>query len=39
MRLRDHQEECIDCIHKHFETNNKGLIKMFCGTGKSLQLL
>jgi superfamily II DNA or RNA helicase len=33
--LRNHQQECINKINEHFETENKGLIKMFCGSGKS----
>ncbi len=35
MQLRKHQLECIDKINKHFQNENKGLIKMFCGSGKS----
>jgi len=35
--LREHQKECVNNITKHFEndSNNKALIKMFCGAGKS----
>ena len=33
--LRNHQQECVNKINEHFETENKGLIKMFCGSGKS----
>jgi hypothetical protein len=36
MELRNHQEECIEKIEENFITNKKGLIKMFCGSGKSL---
>jgi superfamily II DNA or RNA helicase len=35
MKLRDHQKECIKLINEHFKVNNKALIKMFCGSGKS----
>ena len=35
MDLRNHQKQCIDNIHLHFENENKALIKMFCGSGKS----
>jgi superfamily II DNA or RNA helicase len=35
MDLRENQKECIDKIKKHFEKENKALIKMFCGSGKS----
>ena len=35
IELRKHQVECIDNIKSHFENNNKALIKMFCGSGKS----
>lgn len=35
MELRKHQIECVEKIREHFETENKGLIKMFCGAGKS----
>jgi superfamily II DNA or RNA helicase len=35
--LRRHQKECLVAIDKHFEAeNSRGLIKMFCGAGKSL---
>ena len=36
MELRKHQKECINNIKAHFEDDNKALIKMFCGSGKSL---
>ena len=36
MELRKHQEECIESIEENFLENKKGLIKMFCGSGKSL---
>ena len=36
MELRYHQIECLEQIKKHFTTEDKGLIKMFCGSGKSL---
>ena len=36
MDLRKHQEECIESIEENFLENKKGLIKMFCGSGKSL---
>ena len=36
MQLRRHQIECTDKIDEHFKDNNKGLVKMFCGSGKSL---
>jgi superfamily II DNA or RNA helicase len=35
MKLRQHQKECIDKIDEHFKTETTGLIKMFCGAGKS----
>lgn len=35
MNLREHQAECINNINSHFIDNSKGLIKMFCGAGKS----
>lgn len=33
--LRKHQKNAICAIEKSFETHNKCLVKMFCGTGKS----
>lgn len=36
MNLRNHQEECIENIEYNFLENKKGLVKMFCGSGKSL---
>ena len=35
MELKKHQEECIENIEDNFLENKKGLIKMFCGSGKS----
>jgi superfamily II DNA or RNA helicase len=36
MELRTHQLECIDNIKTHFKADNKkGVVKMFCGSGKS----
>ncbi len=35
MDLRHHQIECKSKIEEYFNDNNKGLIKMFCGAGKS----
>ena len=35
MELRKHQEDCLHQIEENFLCNNKGLIKMFCGAGKS----
>ena len=35
MSLRSHQRNCINEIDKHFKIDNNGLIKMFCGSGKS----
>lgn len=36
MKLRHHQEICMNNIDKHFKENeSKALIKMFCGSGKS----
>lgn len=35
MELRTHQKQCVNIIKTHFKTNNKALIKMFCGSGKS----
>jgi superfamily II DNA or RNA helicase len=35
MNLRNHQFECINNIKLHFQNDNKALIKMFCGSGKS----
>jgi len=36
MELYKHQKDCINNINEHFKNENKGLIKMFCGSGKSL---
>ena len=36
MELRNHQQTCLNNIITHFKNENKGLIKMFCGSGKSL---
>ena len=36
MILREHQKECIEKIKAHLKTEEKGLVKMFCGSGKSL---
>ena len=33
--LRKHQTKAVNAINKSFETNNKCLVKMFCGTGKT----
>jgi superfamily II DNA or RNA helicase len=35
MNLRTHQKECVLKIDAHLADNNEGLIKMFCGSGKS----
>jgi superfamily II DNA or RNA helicase len=36
MELKIHQKECISNISKLFDDDEKtGLIKMFCGSGKS----
>jgi len=35
MEFRNNQLECINKIENHFENENKALIKMFCGSGKS----
>ena len=35
MELKLHQEECVENIRNNFINNKKGLIKMFCGSGKS----
>lgn len=35
MELRPHQIECVDKIKEHLKNENKALIKMFCGSGKS----
>lgn len=35
MVLRPHQQYCINKITEHFINNDIGLIKMFCGAGKS----
>ncbi len=35
MELREHQKICINNISYHFELNDRGLVKMFCGSGKS----
>jgi superfamily II DNA or RNA helicase len=35
MKLREHQKNCLNNIDNHFKTENNGLIKMFCGSGKS----
>jgi superfamily II DNA or RNA helicase len=35
--LYTHQKTCVNKIEEHFQSENtKGLVKMFCGTGKSL---
>ncbi len=36
MDLREHQKECVENIEENFLENKRGLIKMFCGSGKSL---
>ena len=36
MKLRKNQVDCINLIHNHLIENDRGLIKMFCGSGKSL---
>ena len=36
MKLRQHQINCIEKIDEHFKNENKALVKMFCGSGKSL---
>ena len=33
---RKHQQDCIQSIATHFKTESSALIKMFCGSGKSL---
>ena len=35
MNLRDHQKKCIESIDNHFTIENRALVKMFCGSGKS----
>ena len=35
MELKKHQIECVNKIDEYFKTDNSGLIKMFCGSGKS----
>ena len=35
MQLGSHQKDCISNIDDHFKNNSKGLVKMFCGSGKS----
>ena len=35
-KLRYYQDEVIKKIKEYLETNDKGLVKMFCGTGKSI---
>jgi len=35
MKLRKHQKKCIDKIDEHLKIDNKALVKMFCGAGKS----
>ena len=35
MELRKNQKDCINNIRNHFINDNKALIKMFCGSGKS----
>jgi superfamily II DNA or RNA helicase len=35
MQLRPHQRACVSKIDSCFENDNKGLVKMFCGSGKS----
>jgi superfamily II DNA or RNA helicase len=36
MSFRPYQQEAFDAIKLEHESNNKCLVKMFCGTGKSL---
>ena len=37
MQLRPHQIECTRLIQEHFnKDNNSGLIKAFCGIGKTV---
>ena len=36
MKFREYQKECDDRIYEELCNNNKCLVKMFCGTGKSL---
>jgi predicted helicase len=33
--LRAHQKDAVKCINSSLRTNNKCLVKMFCGTGKT----
>ena len=35
MELKEHQKECIKKIRENMTNNKRGLIKMFCGSGKS----
>lgn len=35
MELKQHQIECVNKIREHLKYENKALIKMFCGAGKS----
>ena len=35
MELRSHQTECVNRIRTHFKNENRALVKMFCGSGKS----
>jgi ribosomal RNA-processing protein 8 len=36
MQLWNHQIECLQKTKQHFLNHSKGLVKMFCGSGKSL---
>ena len=37
MKLRPHQIKCISAIDSHIKKNeNVALVKMFCGSGKSM---
>jgi len=36
IKLRYYQKDAIQRVEEHMKTHNKGLVKMFCGTGKSI---
>lgn len=35
MNLDPHQRKAIKCLKNVFKENNRTLLKMFCGTGKT----
>jgi superfamily II DNA or RNA helicase len=39
LALWKHQQEALDAINNSFEDNDRCLLKMFCGTGKTRVIL